>query len=122
MTKKVLSIEDSVVDQTNIKGILAQMGFYVLTASNGTEGIAKAKSEKPEIIFLDVVMPLMDGYETCRALREAPETKDIPVVFVTSKAQKVDRVWGQLQGGKGHIQKPATLESVVEELKLIGLA
>ncbi len=121
MTRRVLSIEDSMVDQTNIKGILAQMGFFVVTASNGAEGISKAKSERPEIIFLDVVMPEMDGYETCRMLRELPETRDIPVVFVTSKGQKVDRVWGQLQGGKGHVHKPATLESISDELRTIGL-
>lgn len=121
MTKKVLSIEDSQTDQTNIKGILDKLGFFVVTAGNGREGVEKAKSEKPEIIFLDVVMDDMDGYETCRVLRESPETKNIPVVFVTSKAQKADKVWGQLQGGKGHVQKPATLENVASELKLIGL-
>ena len=92
MTRKVLSIDDSLVDQTHIKGILMQMGFSVVTAGSGTEGVAKAKSEKPAIIFLDVVMDGMDGYEACRVLRESPETKDIPVVFVTSKGQKVDKV------------------------------
>lgn len=122
MSRKVLSIEDSLVDQAHIKSILVQMGFSVVTAGSGAEGVAKAKSEKPEIIFLDVVMDGMDGYEACRVLRESPETKDIPVVFVTSKGQKVDKVWGQLQGGKGHVHKPATLENVSGELKLIGLA
>jgi twitching motility two-component system response regulator PilH len=122
MSRKVLSIDDSLVDQAHIKSILVQMGFSVVTAGSGAEGVAKAKSEKPEIIFLDVVMDGMDGYEACRVLRESPETKDIPVVFVTSKGQKVDKVWGQLQGGKGHVHKPATLENVSGELKLIGLA
>ncbi len=121
MSRKVLSIDDSLVDQAHIKSILVQMGFSVVTAGSGAEGVAKAKSEKPEIIFLDVVMDGMDGYEACRVLRESPETKDIPVVFVTSKGQKVDKVWGQLQGGKGHVHKPATLENVSGELKLIGL-
>ncbi|MEN9373539.1 MAG: hypothetical protein RIR79_1091 [Pseudomonadota bacterium] len=122
MTKKVLSIDDSLVDQVSIKNILTEMGFFVVTANNGVEGIAKAKSEKPEIIFLDVVMEEMDGYETCRTLRELPETKNIPVIFVTSKGQKVDRVWGQLQGGKGHVHKPATITSIADELKAVGLA
>ena len=121
MAKKVLSIDDSQTDQNNIKGILVELGFSVITANNGREGVTKAKNEKPEIIFLDVVMDDMDGYETCRVLRESPETKGIPVVFVTSKGQKADRVWGQLQGGKGHVQKPASLANVSDELKLIGL-
>ncbi|MEN9472761.1 MAG: hypothetical protein RLZZ495_850 [Pseudomonadota bacterium] len=121
MAKKVLSIDDSQTDQNNIKSILVELGFSVITANNGREGVTKAKNEKPEIIFLDVVMDDMDGYETCRVLRESPETKGIPVVFVTSKGQKADRVWGQLQGGKGHVQKPASLANVSDELKLIGL-
>ena len=98
-----------------------ELGVSVITANNGSEGDTKKKNEKPEIIFLDVVMDDMDGYETCRVLRESPETKGIPVVFVTSKGQKADRVWGQLQGGKGHVQKPASLANVSDELKLIGL-
>ena len=121
MAKKVLSIDDSQTDQNNIKSILVELGFSVITANNGREGVTKKKNEKPEIIFLDVVMDDMDGYETCRVLRESPETKGIPVVFVTSKGQKADRVWGQLQGGKGHVQKPASLANVSDELKLIGL-
>lgn len=120
MSKKVLVIDDSPVDQANIKNVLSDAGFLVITASNGVDAIARAKSEKPSLIFLDVVMPNMDGYETCRILSQDPETKGIPVIFVTSKGQKADKVWGQMQGAKGHVQKPFTPDDVIDQIKAIG--
>ncbi|NJD33463.1 MAG: response regulator [Betaproteobacteria bacterium] len=120
MSKKVLVTDDSPVDQASIKNILTEAGFMVVTASNGTEAIAKAKSDKPAIIFLDVVMPGMDGYETCRTLQADPETKEIPVIFVTSKGQKADKVWGQMQGAKGHVQMPATADEIIDQIKALG--
>lgn len=119
MSKKVLVVDDSAVDQTNIKNTLTDLGFFVITASTGVEAITKAKAEKPAIIFLDIIMPEMDGFETCRKLTQDPQTKDIPVVFVSSKGEKADKVWGQMQGAKGHIAKPFTSEQLVEQLKMV---
>jgi len=118
MTKKVLVVDDSTVDVSNMKKILADLGCFVITASNGLEAVAKARAEKPAVVFLDIVMPDMDGYEACRQLAADPETKHIPVVFVSSKGQKADQVWGQLQGAKGYIVKPARPEQVSEQLKV----
>lgn len=120
MSKKVLVVDDSPVDQASIKNVLVEAGCLVTTASNGAEAIAKAKEEKPAVIFLDIIMPELDGYETCRLLGNDPETKDIPVVFVTSKAQKADKVWGQMQGAKGHLAKPVSPEQLLDQLKLVG--
>lgn len=120
MSKKVLVVDDSPVDQANIKNALADAGCLVITAANGNEAIAKAKAERPAVIFLDVVMPEMDGYETCRQLNQDPLTKDIPVVFVTSKGEKADRVWGQMQGAKGHLAKPFTSDQLIDQLKAVG--
>ncbi|EXJ14498.1 response regulator [Imhoffiella purpurea] len=117
MVTKALVVDDSATDLINIKGILSDAGCIVLTASDGKEAIEKAKAEKPSIIFLDIIMPGMDGYEACRLLSEDPLTKGIPVVFVTSKGQKVDKVWGQMQGAKGHVVKPIDPEQVIDQLK-----
>jgi twitching motility two-component system response regulator PilH len=119
MSKKALAVDDSPVDLTNIKTILTEAGCVVSTATNGKDAIAKAKAEKPEVIFLDIIMPDMDGYEACRLLAEDPATKGIPVVFCTSKGQKADKVWGQMQGAKGHVTKPATKDQVLEQLKTV---
>lgn len=120
MSKKVLVVDDSPVDQANIKNALSDAGCLVITAANGNEAIAKARAEKPAIIFLDIIMPEMDGYEACRQLSQDPETRDIPVVFVTSKGQKADKVWGELQGAKGHLSKPVTPDQLIDQLKSVG--
>lgn len=117
--KKVMVVDDSSADQANLKNILSDAGCIVVTASSGKEAVVKAKAEQPAIIFLDVVMPEMDGYETCRMLTSDAATKGIPVVFVTSKGQKADKVWGELQGAKGHITKPASADQVIDQLKAL---
>jgi twitching motility two-component system response regulator PilH len=119
VVKKALVVDDSPADLANIKSILADAGCAVVTASNGKEALEKAKTEKPAIIFLDIVMPDMDGYEACRLLAEDPATKGIPIVFVTSKGQKADKVWGQMQGAKGHIVKPVSPDQIVDQLKAV---
>lgn len=119
MSKKALVVDDSPVDLTHIKNILSDAGCFVVTATSGSEAIAKAKAEKPNVIFLDIVMPDMDGFEACRQLAADPSTKGIPVVFVTSKGQKADKVWGQMQGAKGHVVKPAVPEQVIDQLKAV---
>jgi len=117
MAKKVLVVDDSPADLANIKSVLTDAGYLVVTATDGNEAISKAKSEKPSIIFLDVIMPEMDGYEACRKLAEDGSTKGIPVVFVTSKGQKSDIVWGDLQGAKGHVSKPFTADQIIDQMK-----
>jgi twitching motility two-component system response regulator PilH len=119
MTKKVLVVDDSAADSANMRTILSDAGCLVVTASNGREALVKARAEKPSVVFLDIVMPEMDGYETCRLLQEDPATKNIPVVFVTSKSQKTDMVWGQMQGGKGHVVKPYKAEQLIDQLKAV---
>jgi len=120
MSKKALVVDDSPTDLANMKTILTDAGCLVITATNGREAVAKAKAEKPQVIFLDIIMPDMDGYEACRLLSEDPATKGIPVVFVTSKGQKADQVWGQMQGAKGYVVKPVTPEKLVDQLKAVG--
>ncbi|TCT19820.1 response regulator [Thiobaca trueperi] len=119
MVTKALVVDDSATDLLNIKTILSDAGCIVVTASDGAEAIAKAKAEHPAIIFLDVIMPGMDGYEACRLLSGDPATREIPIVFVTSKGQKADKVWGQVQGAKGHLVKPFTAEQVIDQLKAL---
>jgi twitching motility two-component system response regulator PilH len=117
--RKVLVVDDSAADLANIKAILSDAGCIVVTASSGKESLDKARSENPSLIFMDVVMPGMDGYEACRLLAADAATKGIPVVFVTSKGQKADKVWGELQGAKGHVTKPYTADQIVDQLKSV---
>lgn len=116
--KKVLVCDDSITDLTRIKTIVEEAGYMVLSASSGVEALSRAKSERPDLIFLDVIMPDMDGFEACRKLRQDPQTKNIPIVFVTSKNQKADRVWAQMQGAQDLISKPYNPEQIIEKLRI----
>lgn len=114
---KVLVCDDSATDLTNIKNIVEAAGCITLTASSGAEAVDKARREKPDLIFLDIIMPGMDGFEACRKLHDDTTTKDIPVIFVTSKHQKADRVWAQMQGASDFISKPYTEAQITSKLK-----
>jgi twitching motility two-component system response regulator PilH len=114
--KKILVVDDSPVDLKNIERIVADAGAMVMTASSGAEAIAKAKEAAPDMIFLDVNMPGIDGFTTARQLAADPSTKGIPVVFVTSKDQKADRVFAQMLGAKGYVTKPYTAADIVAKL------
>ncbi|MFZ2452333.1 MAG: response regulator [Methylovulum miyakonense] len=104
--QKILICDDSQTDLANLKNALQSTQCVVLTASNGDEAVEKAKAERPDIIFMDIIMPGTDGYAACRTLRDHPMTKDIPVIFVSSRHQKADRVWAMMQGAKNLIAKP----------------
>lgn len=114
---KVLVVDDSPAELTNIKSILTDTGVTVLSATNGKEAVEIAKTDRPDLIFMDVIMPEMDGFAACRELHSDAATKDIPVVFVTSKDQKADRLWAEMQGGKAYITKPYQPEQIVDQLK-----
>ena len=75
------------------------------------------KQAKPDCVVMDVNMPVMDGFAATRALRNDPNTKDLPVVLVTAKNQKADKAWGQMLGAKGYITKPYTDADVLDVLR-----
>ena len=114
--QKILICDDSATDLANLRNALKDTQCMLIIANDGDEAVKKAKSEKPDIIFMDIVMPGMDGYAACRSLRDDPETKDIPVIFVSSKHQKADRVWAQMQGAKNLIAKPYEAQEITAVL------
>ena len=116
MSHKILVVDDSPADLQNIKSIVVNAGHTVITASSGREAITKAKEMMPDMIFMDVIMENTDGFEACREIISNSATKSIPVVFVSSKCQKADRVWAELQGGKALVGKPYTEDEIVEKI------
>lgn len=114
---KVLVVDDSDTELTNIRSIVGDTGCIVLSASSGLEAVELAKKEQPDIIFMDIIMPDMDGYEATRKLNNDPSTRDIPIIFVSSKNQKADKLWAQMQGGKGYVTKPYTPDKIISQLK-----
>lgn len=117
---KILVVDDSAADRNALESILGQASYLVTAVASGKEAIARAKSDKPDLIFMDVIMAEMDGFEACRIITKDPETKHIPVVFCTSKGQKADRVWAQMNGGKGLVAKPYTPDQIIAQVKAFG--
>jgi DNA-binding response OmpR family regulator len=104
---KVLLVEDDPDIQKVVQMSLKLRGVReVVLADNGEQCLALAGQVKPEVILLDVMMPKLDGFETCRRLKENPETKSIPVIFLTAKAQHFEVKRGLEVGAVGYLIKP----------------
>ena len=106
MKRKVLLVDDSTTVLMMEKMILAKGPFEVVTARDGVEAIAKARSEQPDVILLDVMMPGLDGWGVAEALLEDDRTADIPIIFLTARAEFRDRARGLDIGGVDYITKP----------------
>jgi len=106
MTGAALICDGSSADLMSMKNVIEGIGYLASIAIDGSETIEKAKKEQPDIIFLDISMPQMNGYETCRRLTDDLQTRHIPVILVSRKNRNTDRIWGYMQGGKDLITKP----------------
>lgn len=117
--KKILVVDDTVIDQQRLCGVLAKANINasISLASNGREGLEKARSEHPDLIFMDILMPDMDGFSACREITTAEDTKDIPVVIVSIKNQPVDKMWATLQGAAAMLGKPYSDEQLLEHVE-----
>ena len=102
----ILIVDDSPTEIHVLQGILQKHGHDVEAVMSAEEGIAKAKSSKPDLILMDVVMPGMNGFQATRAISKDPETQHIPIIIVSTKNQETDRVWGMRQGAVDYISKP----------------
>jgi diguanylate cyclase (GGDEF)-like protein len=103
---KILIVDDSRLIAHVAKTMLTKRGHEIIVAQDGKAGLEAAKSEKPDIILLDVIMPIMDGYEVCEHLKEDDSTKEIPIIMVTSKAEAADKVKGLEMGALDYVTKP----------------
>ncbi len=118
--QSILCVDDAAPDLKLMASTLVNAGYAVATAQNGKQAIEAAAHSKPDLIFMDVNMPEMDGFQATRSLSGAAATKMIPVVLVTSKDQKADRVWAQMLGVKGYITKPYDPQALIDMVKTIG--
>lgn len=106
MKKRILIVEDTKTIVMVEKMMLAGRGLSIDTASNGVEGLAKARENKPDLILADIMMPQMDGIEMCRQIKSDPELAEVPVVMVTTKGEpeKVEQAF--LAGCSDYLTKP----------------
>jgi DNA-binding response OmpR family regulator len=114
---KVLVVDDEEYIQHILNFSFGAEGYDVVTASDGEEGIDKAKNEKPDVIVMDIMMPKLDGYEACKRLKSDPETKGIPVILLTAKGRDVDRKLGSEAGADDYVVKPFSPGRLIERVE-----
>lgn len=118
---KVLIVDDSPTETYKLTGMLEKNGHTVITAENGEAGVVTAKSEIPDLVLMDIVMPGLNGFQATRQLSKAAETSHIPVIIVTTKDQETDRVWGMRQGAKAYLTKPIDEKELLATIKKVGV-
>jgi twitching motility two-component system response regulator PilH len=117
---KVLIVEDDRAQLLHMQQIVSDAGYITTVAMNGADGVERAKADRPDAILMDINMPGMDGFAAIRLLKKDETTKNIPVVFVSSKNQKADMVWAKMQGSAAYISKPFAHDEIVTVLKQLG--
>ncbi len=118
MSKTVLVIEDERSVLENIAEILQMDGFDTLEAVNGGEGLSIAKQYKPDLIVCDIMMPMMDGFDTLKRLRSEPEIGQTPFVFLTAKVAEDDKRLGRELGADDYLTKPFTRDGLIKAVQL----
>ena len=116
---KVLVVDDSPTEIYQFKDMLESLGFEVITASNGRDGVAMAAAEQPDCVLMDIVMPDMNGFQATRQICKGEKTSHIPVIIVSSKDQETDKVWGERQGAQGYVIKPVSGPELVAVMKSV---
>ncbi len=114
----ILIVDDNPTNLSVIVDYLEDSGLTILVSQDGYSSLKRAKYAKPGIILLDVLMPGIDGYETCRLLKQEPKTKDIPVIFMTALSSTEDKVKGFEVGAVDYVTKPIQPEEVLARIKL----
>jgi len=123
--KRILIVDDNRSLVTAAQRILQKAGFEAMTACDGSEGLTKARAEKPDLVILDIVMPGLDGYDVCRALHKDPATADIPVLMLTVKGQANspsgarEKIDGFDAGAVDFVSKPVKAKELVDRVNAL---
>ena len=119
MNKKILVIEDNPGILRLMVYTLEGKGYQVITASDGLEGLRKARDEHPGLIILDVMLPGLDGYEVCHQLRQKPETATLPILMLSAKAHQDDKEIGLKAGADYYLIKPVSPSVIVAKVETL---
>jgi twitching motility two-component system response regulator PilH len=114
---KVLVVDDSATSLLFISQALRKVGYHVITAVDGNEGLAKAFQERPHCIILDVVLPGMSGFGVCRQLRARDPQRNLSIILISNKNTPLDHSWGLRQGADRYLSKPFTEEVLLRTVQ-----
>ena len=115
---RVMVIDDSKTIRRTAETLLKKEGCEVLTAVDGFEALAKIADQKPAIIFVDIMMPRLDGYQTCALIKKSGKHRATPVIMLSSKDSLFDRARGRMVGSDEYLTKPFTKESLLKAVEL----
>ncbi|MCS6995519.1 MAG: response regulator [Casimicrobiaceae bacterium] len=104
--RKILVVDDSPTERHFLSSILTKAGYEVAGVESGERAIELARTLKPDLILMDIVMPGLNGFQATRMLARAPDTAGIPIVICTTKGQETDKIWGLRQGARDYLVKP----------------
>ena len=116
---RILVVDDEIYIVHILDFSLGMEGYEVITALDGEQALEKARAEKPDLIVLDIMMPKLDGYETCKMLKAEAGTRDIPVILLSAKGRNVDQKIGFEVGADDYITKPFSPRKLVERINAI---
>jgi len=117
MAKKVLIVDDEKDIVETLQFIFETEGINCITAYDGEEALNKAKTEMPDLIILDVMLPKINGYKVCRLLKFDAKYKNIPIIMVTARSQDEDKLIGEETGADKYITKPFNIEDLLKTVK-----
>ena len=117
--KKILVVDDSKTALFIESTILRGGPYELVTAADGEEAVQKALAVRPDLVLMDVMMPKMDGFEACRALRRLPETHDIPVIMVTTRGEESNMETGFAAGCTDYVTKPINASELLSKIRSI---
>ena len=114
---RVMVIDDSKTIRRTAETLLKREGAEVVTAVDGFEALAKIADQRPQIIFVDIMMPRLDGYQTCALIKGNSEFRDVPVIMLSSKDGLFDKARGRIVGSEQYVTKPFTREELLDAIR-----
>jgi two-component system, cell cycle response regulator DivK len=117
MTKRILVVEDTEDNRQIMRDLLSSAGYDLVEAQDGAEGVAMAKSSRPDLILMDIQLPVLDGYEATRRIKADPAISHIPVIAVTSYALSGDEAKTRAAGCDGYVAKPFSPRQLLQKVR-----
>ena len=117
MSKRILIVEDQEDNRTILRDVLSTVGYELIEALNGEDGVKLAQSERPDLILMDIQLPEMDGYEATQQIKSIAELKTIPIIAVTSYALSGDEAKARAAGCDGYIAKPFSPRELLAKVR-----